>query len=150
MGSVHHLPSTLQPWCLWAPTGADWAGLGRGCDVWAVMFVPLVRPALLSGTAFDEDLLTLPVELSLALYPSPTSFLLHHFSSPELGQFSLEKRSCRGIFSVCEMCAKGSNEKRQSRSGTPQGVQRMDERQWTQTKAEESTLNIRNVRAGLW
>lgn len=107
------------------------------------MFVPLVRPALLSGTAFDEDLLTLPVELSLALYPSPTSFLLHHFSSPELGQFSLEKRSCRGIFSVCKICAEGSNERRQSRSGTPQGVQRMDERQWTQTKAQESTLNIR-------
>lgn len=40
-----------------------------------------------------EILITLPMELSLALYPSPTWFLLRLFSSPDLGLFNLEERN---------------------------------------------------------
>lgn len=68
----------------WSRLG--WGGLGRGW-VWAVMFVPPVRPE----TAYEPAQVLTTVPEKLALHPSPTVFLLHLFFSPDLGLSNLEK-----------------------------------------------------------
>lgn len=61
----------------WSRLG--WAGLGRGW-VWAVVFVPPPRPE----AAYEPAQVLTTVPEKLALYPSPTEFLLHLFFSPDL------------------------------------------------------------------
>ncbi|KAJ7410852.1 hypothetical protein WISP_105958 [Willisornis vidua] len=91
-------------------TGLSWEEAVLGYNIHAI---PETSNCLV-GPTVAEVLITLLMELPLALYPPPTLFLLQLFSSPELGLFNLEKRNCRGIFSVCKIYAEWSNERRQS------------------------------------